>query len=82
MRWSSTTVEGEQHRFSGDSLRRHACEVEPAGWRIGRPAMVLSPTRTIRDQWILRLKDYVDSESHMATAMGQQRLPLVRPAVQ
>ncbi len=26
--------------------------------RLGKPALVLSPTRTIRDQWVLRLKDF------------------------
>ncbi len=27
--------------------------------RLARPALVLSPTRTIRDQWVLRLRDFV-----------------------
>lgn len=30
--------------------------------RLGQPAVVLAPTRTIRDQWIGRLKDFVPAE--------------------
>lgn len=31
--------------------------------RLGKPALALSPTRTIRDQWISRLKDFVREEA-------------------
>lgn len=31
--------------------------------RLGAPAVVLSPTRTIRDQWIERLRDFVPADS-------------------
>lgn len=30
--------------------------------RLGRPTVVLSPTRTIRDQWVERLGDFLDDE--------------------
>lgn len=30
---------------------------------LGRPALVLSPTRTIRDQWILRLHDFLPGDT-------------------
>jgi superfamily II DNA or RNA helicase len=33
-------------------------------WRLDRPALVLSPTRTIRDQWISRLKDFLPTHGN------------------
>lgn len=31
--------------------------------RLGKPALVLSPTRTIRDQWVGRLRDFVPEDA-------------------
>jgi len=31
--------------------------------RLGKPAVILSPTRTIRDQWLARLKDFLPPET-------------------
>lgn len=32
--------------------------------RLGKPALVLSPTRTIRNQWLERLRDFLPAEAH------------------
>ncbi|GAA6154322.1 DEAD/DEAH box helicase family protein [Pseudoteredinibacter isoporae] len=34
--------------------------------RLGRRALVLSPTRVIRDQWLLRLKDFMPAEADLS----------------
>ena len=31
--------------------------------RLGKPALVLTPTLTIRDQWLLRLRDFLPESS-------------------
>ncbi|MEM1174699.1 MAG: DEAD/DEAH box helicase family protein [Pseudomonadota bacterium] len=42
--------------------------------RLGKPALVLSPTRVIRNQWISRLKDFCEDESDFPPSWTSQSL--------
>ncbi|HRX86329.1 MAG TPA: DEAD/DEAH box helicase family protein, partial [Phycisphaerae bacterium] len=42
--------------------------------RVGGPAIILSPTRTIRDQWLLRLKDFLPAGAPLPPAWTSRDL--------
>ncbi len=42
--------------------------------RLGRPAVVLSPTRTIRDQWLTRLRDFLRDNAELPPSWTSRNL--------
>lgn len=42
--------------------------------RLGQPALILSPTRVIRDQWLQRLRDFCDFEAQSIPSWASNQL--------